>query len=91
MSFEENKNVKSYSSCSMSSPLGFWLVLELFRGFLLRDILDACERKQYLPTPAWGAIVPLARTALVTEMCYGAGRNALKMAKRCCLPGSCVV
>ena len=41
----------------MSSPLGFWLVLELFRGFLLRDILDACERKQYLPTPAWGAIV----------------------------------
>ena len=36
MNFEETKTVKSYFSCSLSSLLGFWVVLEPFR-FLFRS------------------------------------------------------
>ena len=32
LNFEENKTAKSYFSCSLSSLLGFWVVLEPFRG-----------------------------------------------------------
>ena len=32
MNFEENKTAKSYFSCSLSSLLGFWVVLEPFQG-----------------------------------------------------------
>ena len=35
MNFEENKNVKSYFTCSLSSLLGFWVVLGAFRLLLL--------------------------------------------------------
>ena len=35
MHFEETKTVKSYFSCSLSSLLGFWVVLEPFGVFFL--------------------------------------------------------
>ena len=33
MNIEENKTVKSHFSCSLSSLLSFWVVLEAFRFF----------------------------------------------------------
>ena len=33
MNFEENKTPKSFFSSSLSSVVGFWAVLEPFRGF----------------------------------------------------------
>ena len=33
MDIKENKTVKSHFTCSLSSLLGFWVVLEPFQGF----------------------------------------------------------
>ena len=43
MNFEGNKTVKSYFTCSLSSLLGFWVVLEPFQGFF--DVFSYRKKK----------------------------------------------
>ena len=58
MNFEGNKTVKSYFSCSLSSLLGFWVVLELFWGFLDLLPLTALEANPPFKSERGGGDTP---------------------------------
>ena len=46
MDIKENKTVKSHFTCSLSSLLGFWVVLEPFMGFLNFLPLTALRKRK---------------------------------------------
>ena len=64
-------------------------LLDNFHPSQQGKIPDARERKHYLPTPAWGAIV-LDRWCGGPGVWYSFGKYAFKMGKSWCFPGSSV-
>ena len=51
MNFEGNKTVKSYFTCSLSSLLGFWVVLEPFQGFFDVSLIEKKKHERLQNQP----------------------------------------